>query len=158
MVTRLSTSTSALRHLGTKIIMHALLDFSASWALRFILWAWLFTSSTHASMLAVVVLVFCDFVSGIWAALKRGERISSWGIRRTITTKIMPYQFAILCSHLVEQQFMLGSIPLMKATAGFIAVAELKSVFENLGQITGLDFWHALREKLQPIIKPNPKE
>ena len=136
---------------------HETLDFLSNWALRFALWIWLFTAPTHDSMIAVIVLVFADFIGGVWAAKKRGEKITSWGIRRTITTKILPYQFAILCSHLVETQF-LGGIPLMKATAGFIAVAELKSVFENLSQITGLDFWLALKEKLQPVIKPTPKE
>ncbi len=57
----------------------------------------------------------------------------------------------------MDQNFSLG-IPLMKAIAGFIAVAEVKSIFENLGQITGLDFWTALRERLQPAVKQPPKD
>lgn len=137
--------------------MSQLWELTSSWVIRLALWTWLFTAPTHDSMLAVVVIVFADFISGVWAAKKRGEKITSYGIRRTITTKILPYQFAILCSHLVEKQF-LTEVPLMKATAGFIAVAELKSVFENLGALTGLDFWNALKEKLQPAVKPTPKD
>ena len=120
-------------------------------------WLLVFTRPAHEAMLAVVVMVAADLVAGVWAAKKRGEKITSYELRRTITTKIMPYQFAILCSWLVEQQF-LGAIPLMKATAGFIAVAEMKSIFENLGQITGLDFWTFIKEKLQPALRNPPKE
>lgn len=120
-------------------------------------WLLIFTRPAHDSMLAVIALVFADLIAGIWAAAKRGDKITSYGLRRTITTKILPYQFAILCSLVVEQEI-LPSIPLMKATAGFVAVAELKSVFENLSQITGLDFWSAIREKLQPSLKPDPKD
>lgn len=120
-------------------------------------WLLVFTSPAHAAMAAVIALVVADLIVGVWAAKKRGEKITSFGLRRTVTTKILPYQFAILCSHLVEQQF-LSAIPLMKATAGFIAVAEMKSIFENLGQITGLDFWTFIREKIQPTVKSPPKE
>jgi hypothetical protein len=44
----------------------------------------------------------------------------------------------------------LEALQLMKATAAFITGAELKSVFENLGSISGLDFWTFIKQKLQP--------
>ncbi len=123
------------------------------------LWAWvvLFTRPAHESMVAVIVLVAVDLIVGVWAAHKRGEKIVSYGLRRTITTKIFPYQVAVLCAYYVDEKFALG-LPLMKAVAGFIAVAEAKSIFENLGQITGLDFWTAIRERLQPSVKEPPKD
>lgn len=122
-------------------------------------WAWmvLFTRPAHDSMIAVIVLVAIDLAVGIWAAVKRGEKINSYGLRRTVTTKIFPYQVAVLCAYYVDKEFDIG-LPLMKMIAGFIAVAELKSIFENLGQITGLDFWTAIRERLQPSVKEPPKE
>jgi phage-related holin len=137
--------------------MQEILLSALGWLAKAGFWVFVFTRPAHDSMLAVIALVAADFIAGIWAAKKRGEKITSYGIRRTITTKIFPYQFAILCSQLVEQQFITG-IPLMKATAGFIAVAEMKSIFENLGSITGLDFWSALKEKIQPSNKLTPKE
>ncbi len=123
------------------------------------MWAWmvLFTRPAHESMLAVIVLVAIDLVVGVWAAHKRGEKIVSYGLRRTITTKIFPYQVAVLSAYYIDEKFAIG-LPLMKAIAGFIAVSEGKSIFENLGQITGLDFWTAIKERIQPAANPTPKD
>ncbi len=129
--------------------------------LQALAWTFFFTQPSHNAMLAVVLLVLVDWITGIWAAKKRGEKISSWGWRRTIYNKIIPYQVAILCSLLVDNNIFKGSllehIQLMKATAAFISGAEIKSVYENLGSITGLDFWTFIKEKLQPRKDP-PKE
>ena len=127
------------------------------WVATALAWIVLFTRPAYDSMMAVLVLVCVDLAVGIWAAKKRGEPITSYGFRRSITTKIAPYQVAVLLGYYVDKEFSLG-IPLMKAIAGFIAVAELKSIFENLGQITGLDFWTAIKEKLQPAVKATPKD
>ena len=113
-----------------------------------------YAQPTYGSMATVIILITVDFVTGVWAAKKRGEKITSWGWRRTIHTKMVPYYIALLCAHLVDLTIFKGtvleSLQLMKATAAFIAGAELKSVFENLGSISGLDFWTFIKEKLQP--------
>lgn len=124
-------------------------------------WVAFYVQPTYSAMFTVVVLVGVDWATGIWSAKKRGEKIDSWGWRRTIYSKIIPYQIAILCSHLVDINILLGTIfepiQLMKATSAFIAGAELKSVFENLGSISGLDFWTFIKERLQPAAKETPK-
>lgn len=122
------------------------------WAFKIAFWLFIFTRPTHDSMLAVLALVVADLIAGIWAAKKRGEKITSYGLRRT-ASKVLAYEMVVLCSWIVEQQFVPG-IPLMKAMAGFCAIAELKSVTERLGEITGLDFWNALKERIQPLVKP----
>ncbi len=119
------------------------------WLMSVLFWLAAFTAPAHESMLAVIVLVAVDLFVGIWAAKKRGEKIVSYKLRRTVTTKIFPYQVAVVCALFIEQQFFTG-IPLMKAIAGFIAVAESRSIYERLGEISGLDFWSVLREYLQP--------
>jgi len=121
---------------------------------KFALWLLLFTAPAHASMLTVCIVVVLDLIVGIWAAVKQGQKITSYGLRRTVTQKILPYQVAILCAWLIETQFF-SLIPLMKAVAGFIAVTESKSVFENLARITGLNFWEVIKERLQPSASAN---
>lgn len=119
-----------------------------TWMLKMVAWCAFFAAPTNASMLAIIVLVAVDLLVGVWASAKEGKAITSFGLRRTVTQKIFPYQVAVLCAHLLETQF-LPMLPLMKALAGFIAVTESKSIFENLARITGLNFWEVIRERLQ---------
>ncbi len=134
-----------------------LTEHHAVWVAQALIWLWLFTLPIHDNLVAIVALVSIDFIVGIWAAKKRGEKITSYGFRRTITQKLLPFWVAILSAHVVEQDFMSG-IPLVQVTAGFIAVSELKSVMERLSEITGLDFWTTIRERLQPAVKTGPEE
>lgn len=79
--------------------------------------------------------VFFDFITGIAAARKRGERISSSGLFRTIT-KIILYMIAIVLSRIFELYF-ISWLPVTSVTAGYIAITELKSNYENIGEYTG---------------------
>lgn len=139
------------------LILRWLESHPLQWVLSLCSWLILLTLPAQDSMIAVGVLVTIDLIVGIWAAKKRGEKITSYGLRRTITTKVFPYEVAVLCAYYVENHFF-AAIPIMKAISGFIAIAETKSIFENLGQITGLNFWEAIREKLQPAVKEAPKD
>jgi hypothetical protein len=67
---------------------------------------------------------------------------------RDTVGKSIAYMLAILVSHIFELQFLSGVLPLMKIIALFIATAEIKSVFENLGVIANLDFWELIKKKL----------
>jgi len=40
----------------------------------------------------------------------------------------------------------LPAIPVMTIVAFFIASAELKSIYENLGRIIGFDFWSLIKK------------
>jgi hypothetical protein len=120
-----------------------------SWLVKVVALLVLFTRPAHDAMIAVIVLIAADFIVGVWASLRRGEKFVR---RHTITRKLFPYQVAVVCALYIEEKFFSG-IPLMKAVAGFIAMAEGKSIFENLGTITGLDFWSVIRERLQPTVR-----
>jgi hypothetical protein len=125
----------------------------AKWLSTFAFWVLTFIAPAREAMIAVAVLVVVDLFVGVWAAKKRGEAIVSWKLRHTVTRKIFPYQVAIICALYIENNFFSG-LPIMKAIAGFIAISEAKSLFERLGEITGLDFWSVIRERLQPTTKP----
>lgn len=101
-------------------------------------------------------LVVADLVTGILAAKKRGEGITSQGLKRTVT-KTLVYQFGIILAHLVETH-MLPGVGVLKVVSGLIAVTELKSIAENVHIITGINIWAMLLAKLGDIAKYAPKD
>lgn len=117
-----------------------------------------FLAPAQDALFAILVFIVVDLVVGIWASMKRGEKFISWKLRHTITRKIAPYFVAVLVAMHFEHHFLAGTwlegIPLMKSISTFVALSELKSIFERLGEITGLDFWAFFKERLQPFVKP----
>ena len=97
-------------------------------------------------LLATGVLVFADLLTGICAAKKRGEKIESKKLGKSIT-KCVFYYLAIILGHVMEVVF-LNDLPIAKITAGIIATVEFKSNMENIGAITGIDFIKAIKNKL----------
>ena len=100
-------------------------------------------------LLAVGFLIAVDFTTGVWRAFKVKEKITSKGFRRTVT-KMVAYQLAVISGFVVQKYMLDDVLPVAKLVASVIGITELKSVLENLRLITGLDFWAALREKLNP--------
>ncbi len=90
-------------------------------------------------LITVGVLIFADALTGIIAAKKRNEEISSAGMRRTVT-KMFVYQLAVITGFMLEVYLLGGSIPVSKLVAGFVGTVEFKSMLENATEITGLDF------------------
>lgn len=100
-----------------------------------------------AVMATVGFLIFIDLGSGIWAALKRKEKISSAALRRTIS-KMIIYQMAVISGFLIEKYLVGGDLPVTKIVAGFIGIVEFKSILENSNFILGTDVFKTLIEKL----------
>lgn len=80
-------------------------------------------------------IVLTDFVTGMLASRKRGEVISSRKMRPTIT-KGIGYMAAILVAHTFEKSFM-PDLNCLKIVSGLIALIELKSLDENIKDLTG---------------------
>lgn len=100
-----------------------------------------------ALILTTGIVIFADLVFGIIAAHKRKEKITSAGIRRTIT-KIFVYHSAILLGFLIETYMIDGFIPISKIAGGLIGVVEAKSILESLNDINGSDIFKSLIKKL----------
>jgi hypothetical protein len=98
-------------------------------------------------MITVGVLILVDLITGIWAALKRGEKVSSAAMRRTIS-KMFIYQMSVICGFLLETYILSGSIPVSKIVAGVIGMVEFKSVLENSNVIVGDDVFTMILKKL----------
>jgi hypothetical protein len=88
-------------------------------------------------------------LTGTVAAKHRGEVIHSRGLRRSIV-KITLYFTAILLSEGFEKVFGLD-IDISYMVAGLIAITEFKSNLENIGEVTGIDIWSKIAEKLPSL-------
>jgi len=82
-------------------------------------------------------MLLVDFLTGIRKAKHLGEKINSKGFRRTIS-KMNDYCLAIVSSQVFTWMFDLD-FTLSYYVALFICGIELKSVYENVSQTTGVN-------------------
>lgn len=99
------------------------------------------------ALLTAMGLSVIDCITGIMAARKRGEPITSSNLRKTIS-KIVIFQTAILLAFLTEHYMMADLLPVSKIVAGYIGMTEYTSILENLNDINGGSIFKALIEKL----------
>jgi Bacteriophage holin family len=90
----------------------------------------------NAILVSVFILIFSDLFTGILAAKKRKEKISSAAMRRTIS-KILVYNIAVITGFLLERYLLSDLIPISKLIAGVIGLVEFKSILENCNTILG---------------------
>jgi phage-related holin len=120
--------------------------------LKAMAWIALFFAPIKEVLFSVGFLIVADLITGVWAALKIGQKIESAKLRRSVS-KSAAYLLAV-CSGFVAQKYLMGdTVPVVHVVAGLIGATELLSVYENLSRITGLDF----KQKVMQLIQP-PKE
>ena len=92
---------------------------------------------TPIAEMVIVMLIFLlfDTITGIWASLKKGEKLESHKLRKTVY-KIVCYTLAVMLSWMMEKTFSLNWSNLASIVCGFICFVELKSIFENITRIT----------------------
>lgn len=118
-----------------------------SWAYNVTLSILAVFAPIKALIFSVGFLIFADCFTGIWAAKKRKEKITSAALRRTVS-KMVIYQLALLSGYLVEVYMIESLLPISKLVAGAIGMVELKSVLENSTAIVGQDIFKSLIKKL----------
>ena len=112
-----------------------------------------------STLITVMVLSVVDLVTGVWAARRRGEPISSRELKRT-PIKIAVYEIAVLCAYLVAQYLTGPELPIMNLVAGLIGMVELKSILENLDGVSGGPLFSVVTTRLQEMSgskKDDPK-
>ena len=107
-------------------------------------------------MIAVSILVVLDFITGIMSARKKKIKITSRRFRQTIS-KTFVYQSTVIVAMVLEKYLMPG-IPAIKVVSTLIAITEIKSFFENVEILTGIDFWGKLTSKVTAILKQGEKK
>ena len=100
-----------------------------------------------ATLITVMVLVLVDLMTGILAARKRGEKITSSGLKRTVI-KFFVYEIVIMLGFLTEQYLTGEIVPVVKVLGGLVGLTELKSVLENAEELTGIPLLQVLIDKL----------
>jgi uncharacterized membrane protein len=86
-------------------------------------------------LIFTIFVVFADTVTGIMAARKRGEAITSKGLYRT-SQKVVTYFCGIMIFHGASITFGLPS-QITYSVSFIIAATELFSISENIKSITG---------------------
>jgi hypothetical protein len=103
-----------------------------------------------AVLLVTGVLIFADLITGILVARKKGQPITSAGLRRTVT-KIAIYNTAIMVGFLAETYMLEGFIPVSKIASGLIGVVEMASLYENLNVLHGSNIFKSLIQRLGSV-------
>lgn len=91
-------------------------------------------------VLGSFLLVQIDYFIGVKAAKKRGEKITSKGMRRSID-KILIYMLFIIAAHVIDVLFKVPFSPLSYISALAVARVEFFSIDENVNQLTGVSVW-----------------
>jgi phage-related holin len=101
-----------------------------------------------------VLLVTCDWITGVWAAYNRREKITSKGLRRTVE-KVLFYSMAIFLVMVVESAFFASHF-VVAMVALYICMVELFSNLENISSITGTNIIDTVRSEIFerfPVVK-----
>lgn len=101
----------------------------------------------HTVMATVGALICIDLISGIMAARKRKEPVTSAALRRTLS-KMIIYQIAVISGFLAEHYMLGDSLPIVKLIAATIGLVEMKSILENLNDINGAPLFASIISSL----------
>lgn len=105
-------------------------------------------------MMTALILVMADLITGIAAARTKKQKITSSGFRRTIT-KLLIYQIVIVLGFLTETYLTGSLVPLSKIISTLIGLTEMKSLVENLNDISGGSLLKSLVKKLNSVKEPS---
>ena len=102
----------------------------------------------------IALLMVADLITGIQAAKKRGEAITSNGFRRT-AVKILVYGLLIVICEKIKMTFFAElDLKVAYGVSLFIVWIELKSLSENIYTITGVNVW----DKIKSIFPDSEKK
>ena len=100
-----------------------------------------------ALLIACGVIIAADMITGMMAAKKRGEKIESAEMRRSLS-KMVVYQIAIISGFVLQTYMLEDLIPVAKVVGGVIGMVEFKSILENVSTIAGQDILQLVIDKL----------
>ena len=103
------------------------------------------------ALIAIMVLVLCDAITGIAASMKEKQEFSSRRLKQTVV-KIFLYEITILMTSLAEQHMFGSTFPIIKTTLGVIGLVELTSLVENLSRYTDNNVAKIISAKLRDML------
>jgi len=126
------------------------------WAIKILVSAMSVLMPIQGTLLTVGVLIFADLITGVWAARKRGEAITSAMLRRSVS-KILVYHLVVITGFLVDTYLTGGLIPIAKLAGSVIGLVELTSIMENSNTILGRNIFKSIIVKLGSDNDPTKK-
>ncbi len=139
-----------LNKLNTSIA--ALFKFVVANLWKFIVWAFcVYLLPTYEMIGVTIFLLLLDYITGIWAAYKRGEVISAKKMGVTIT-KMMLYMIGIIAAYVVQHNIAGDDIKVMMVFTTLISVREFKSIIENIETITGAKIWSYIVSQITTLL------
>jgi phage-related holin len=100
-----------------------------------------------ATLVTVMLFTLLDLITGVLAAHKRKEAITSSGFKRTVI-KLLVYLGVVMLGYLTEQYLTGDIMPVVKILAGLVGLTELKSILENTEELTGIPLLQVIIDKL----------
>lgn len=99
-------------------------------------------------LVAIGFFVIADFITGMLKAKKSGNKIESKKMFRTIP-KFIGYGLGIIVAQVITLLFF-PEFPSVKLMSGFIAFIEVKSIDENIKELTGYSLFGDIIKMLNP--------
>lgn len=105
---------------------------------------WLLTllAPLRGVIITMILLIVVDFITGSYASYIKKKPIEGKRIANTVS-KFFIYNLVIISAYFLEKHIV-TEVPFLKVIAGFIAIAEIKSVLENYNKIYGINPYKAL--------------
>lgn len=117
---------------------------AVKWGIAILIAIGSFFAPIKLLLLGSLVLVFVDFITGVWAARVRKEKITSKKFFNSVN-KLVGYSLLIIVAHHMTKIFFPDTGIDFASLAGmFIAYIEFKSFTENMTKITGNQMWEKL--------------
>lgn len=98
-------------------------------------------------LITVGILIISDLFTGVWAAKKRGEKITSAALGRSVS-KMVVYQTAIITGFLMQKYLLNDAAPVVNIVGGVIGMVEFKSFIENANVIVDGNIMKEILKKL----------
>lgn len=100
-------------------------------------------------MFVIGLLVTFDIITGVIAAKKRGEKITSKKLGATVT-KTLLYFITIILAQIMQNNFLPSfDQSITKAVGSIFAVIEFKSNLENISSATGIDLIENFKQYIE---------
>lgn len=117
-----------------------------NWFIEVIMWVAVLIAPVLSIMATIVGLLLADFITAIWATVKiNGWRSVSAKRMFDSIPKLILYNLALLTTFFV-QHYIIDGIPMIKVIGGFIALIELRSIYENIRLVTNVDLWNSIKD------------
>ena len=114
-----------------------------------------FLEPINTLILWLLIFIFVDMITGIWASIKEGKIITSHGLQKTVV-KFLMYSISVILLQGIDT-YMLTFLECYLARIGctIICGIELYSIFENCYRITGNYVFKILTQFTVKKIKDN---